>query len=176
VLAERFNRRGEKQSRQAEYNRLTALPVWARTFGEISRPGLSIGTRNSSGGRAEIALQGLRFRVRLRERRIDNLCLWSNIVHISRLQDGINFEHHNSASAPVSRLLLDLRFALTIGGNHAKDVFARSGPRLRLRAQPGVCTENLNPGVVMMKSAEYRVRTDDSSALNRARDRRIFIQ
>jgi len=39
-----------------------------------------------------------------------------------------------------------------------------------------VCTENLNPGVVMMKSAEYRVRTDDSSALNRARDRRIFIQ
>jgi hypothetical protein len=39
-----------------------------------------------------------------------------------------------------------------------------------------VCTENLNPGVVMMKSAKYRVRTDDSSALNRARDRRIFIQ
>ena len=39
-----------------------------------------------------------------------------------------------------------------------------------------VCTENLNPDVVMMKSAEYRVRTDDSSALNRARDRRIFIQ
>jgi hypothetical protein len=39
-----------------------------------------------------------------------------------------------------------------------------------------VRTENLNPGVVMMKSAEYRVRTDDSSALNRARDRRIFIQ
>jgi uncharacterized sporulation protein YeaH/YhbH (DUF444 family) len=39
-----------------------------------------------------------------------------------------------------------------------------------------VCTENLDPGVVMMKSAEYRVRTDDSSALNRARDRRIFIQ
>ena len=41
---------------------------------------------------------------------------------------------------------------------------------------PAVCTENLDPGVVMMKSAEYRVRTDDSGALNRARDRRIFIQ
>jgi two-component system NtrC family sensor kinase len=40
----------------------------------------------------------------------------------------------------------------------------------------GVCTENLDPGVVMMKSTEYRVRTDDSSALNRTRDRRIFIQ
>jgi ferredoxin-NADP reductase len=39
-----------------------------------------------------------------------------------------------------------------------------------------MCAENLDPGVVMMKSAEYRVRTDDSSALNRARDRRIFIQ
>jgi hypothetical protein len=26
-----------KQSRQAEYDRLTALPVWARTFGEIIR-------------------------------------------------------------------------------------------------------------------------------------------
>ena len=44
------------------------------------------------------------------------------------------------------------------------------------RERSAVCTENLNPGVVMMKSAEYRVRTDDSSALNRARDRRIFIQ
>jgi hypothetical protein len=39
-----------------------------------------------------------------------------------------------------------------------------------------VCTENLNSDVVMMKSAEYRVRTDDSSPLNRAMDRRIFIQ
>jgi hypothetical protein len=36
--------------------------------------------------------------------------------------------------------------------------------------------KNLNPDVVMIKSAEYRVRTDDSNALNRARDRRIFIQ
>ena len=43
-------------------------------------------------------------------------------------------------------------------------------------AKPPVCSENLTPGVVMMKSAEHRVRTDDSSALNRARDRRIFIQ
>ena len=48
-----------------------------------------------------------------------------------------------------------------------------TAPALRHGA---VCTENLDPGVVMMKSAEYRVRTDDSGALNRARDRRIFIQ
>src|ERR1700736_3745251 len=40
--------------------------------------------------------------------------------------------------------------------------------------QGPVCTENLDPGVVMMKSAEYRVRTGDSGALNRARDRRIL--
>jgi hypothetical protein len=39
-----------------------------------------------------------------------------------------------------------------------------------------VCSENLNADVVMMKSAEYRVWTYDSSPLNRARDRRIFIQ
>ena len=45
--------------------------------------------------------------------------------------------------------------------------------RLKIRH---LCTENLDPGVVMLKSAEFRVRTDDSSALNRARDRRIFIQ
>ena len=42
------------------------------------------------------------------------------------------------------------------------------------RERSAVCTENLNPGVVMMKSAEYRVRTDDSSALNRARDRCVY--
>jgi hypothetical protein len=46
----------------------------------------------------------------------------------------------------------------------------------RLTRSLAVCTESLSPGVVMMKSAEYRVRTDDSGALNRARDRRIFIQ
>ena len=53
-------------------------------------------------------------------------------------------------------------------------LFARN--KLCALVRPGVCTENLGPGVVMMKSAEYRVRTDDSSALNRTRDRRIFIQ
>ena len=52
---------------------------------------------------------------------------------------------------------------------------SRAAVRLGI-AQPPVYTENLNPGVVMMKSAEYRVRTDDSSALNRARDRSTFIR
>jgi len=40
----------------------------------------------------------------------------------------------------------------------------------------GVCTENLNPNVMMMKSAKDGVRFDASGPLNRARDRRIFIQ
>jgi len=39
-----------------------------------------------------------------------------------------------------------------------------------------VCTENLNPHVVVMKSAKYGVGFDASGPLNWARDRRIFIQ
>ena len=39
-----------------------------------------------------------------------------------------------------------------------------------------VCTENLNPDVVVMKSAKNGVRFDGSGALNRARDRRILVQ
>ena len=39
-----------------------------------------------------------------------------------------------------------------------------------------VCTENLNPHVIAMKSAKDRVRFDASGPLNWARDRRIFVQ
>ena len=39
-----------------------------------------------------------------------------------------------------------------------------------------MCTENLSPDVVVMKSAKDGVRFDASGPLNRARDRRIFIQ
>jgi len=39
-----------------------------------------------------------------------------------------------------------------------------------------VCTENLNPDVMVMKSAKNRVRIDRSDPLNRAIDRRIFVQ
>ena len=45
-----------------------------------------------------------------------------------------------------------------------------SGP-----AQP-VCTENLNPDVVVMKAAEDGVRFDASGPLNGTRDRRVFVQ
>jgi hypothetical protein len=38
-----------------------------------------------------------------------------------------------------------------------------------------VCTENLNPDVVVMESAEDRVRPDVSGPLGGARDRCIFI-
>ena len=43
-------------------------------------------------------------------------------------------------------------------------------------AERAVCTENLNPGVVVMKPAKDRSRADDSNSLNGTRDRRIFIQ
>ena len=39
-----------------------------------------------------------------------------------------------------------------------------------------VCTENSNPDVVVMESADDGERFDAPSPLNRARDRRIFIQ
>ena len=41
---------------------------------------------------------------------------------------------------------------------------------------PAVCTENLNPGIVVMESAEDGERFDASGPLNRARNRRIFVQ
>ena len=49
-------------------------------------------------------------------------------------------------------------------------------PMHTLLAVAPVCTENLNPDVVMMKSAKYGVGFDASGPLNCARDRRIFIQ
>ena len=39
-----------------------------------------------------------------------------------------------------------------------------------------VCTENLNPNVLTMKSAQYRARIYDARSLNLARDRRILVQ
>ena len=41
---------------------------------------------------------------------------------------------------------------------------------------PAVCTENLNPGVMVMKPTKDGMRFDASCRLNRARDRRIFVQ
>jgi hypothetical protein len=39
-----------------------------------------------------------------------------------------------------------------------------------------VCAKNLNPGIVVMESAEDGERFDASGPLNRTRDRRIFVQ
>jgi hypothetical protein len=39
-----------------------------------------------------------------------------------------------------------------------------------------VCTENLNPNVVVMKSAQDGVRTYDAGSLDLTRDRRILVQ
>ena len=50
-----------------------------------------------------------------------------------------------------------------------------SVPLTQFSAHP-VCTENLNPNVLMMKSAQDSVRTYDAGSLNRPRNRRIFVQ
>jgi hypothetical protein len=39
-----------------------------------------------------------------------------------------------------------------------------------------VCTENLNPHAMVMKTAKDGVRFDASGRLNRAREWRIFVQ
>ena len=39
-----------------------------------------------------------------------------------------------------------------------------------------MCTENLNPDIMVMKSAEDWAWANDSGSLNRARDRHIFSQ
>ena len=44
------------------------------------------------------------------------------------------------------------------------------------RQKSPVCTENLNPDVVVMKSTKNGVRFDGSGSLNRARNRRILVQ
>jgi len=43
-------------------------------------------------------------------------------------------------------------------------------------ATTAVCTENLNPNVLTMKSAQYGARIYDAGSLNLARDRRILVQ
>ena len=49
-------------------------------------------------------------------------------------------------------------------------------PRLSSIDRLVVCTENLNTGVVVMKSAQDGARTDHTGSLYRARDRRILVK
>ena len=46
----------------------------------------------------------------------------------------------------------------------------------RARSKRPVCTENLNPDIVVMESAEDGERFDASGPLNRASNRRILVQ
>ena len=48
--------------------------------------------------------------------------------------------------------------------------------KLRAQKERPVCTENLNPDVMVMQSAEYRVRLDIPDSLNGTKGRRIFVQ
>lgn len=63
----------------------------------------------------------------------------------------------------------------TVIGQDAKLRFRRLQERLGDPLLTVVCTENLNPDVVVMKSAKDRMCTNDAGPLNRARDRCIFI-
>ena len=50
-----------------------------------------------------------------------------------------------------------------------------TNPILAETLSRGVCTENLNTGVVVMKSAQDGACTDHTGSLNRARNRRILV-
>ena len=66
--------------------------------------------------------------------------------------------------------------------DRSQDLIGRFGPFELLRFsiisidERPVCTENLNPDIVVMKAAKDRVRFDASGPLNLTRDRRIFVQ
>jgi hypothetical protein len=55
-------------------------------------------------------------------------------------------------------------------------VDARGQGAASARVRMAVCTENLNPNVMVMKSAKDRIWRDRSDPLNRAKGGRIFIQ
>ena len=52
--------------------------------------------------------------------------------------------------------------------------YNRHARRFSIASLP-VCTEKSNPRVVMVKSAQDGVRTDETGSLNRPRIRRIFV-
>ena len=70
-----------------------------------------------------------------------------------------------------------LRNTAPAGGRaRVAPTFKNRQARTRYGGLQAVCTENLNAGVIVMQSTEERMRVNDPRPLNRARDRRIFIQ
>ena len=74
---------------------------------------------------------------------------------------------------PDGRMLVTLRDAATYITALPKKEAALPEWQAAIEA---VCTENLNPNVLAMKSAQYGARIYDAGSLNLARDRRIFVQ
>jgi hypothetical protein len=63
---------------------------------------------------------------------------------------------------------------IMLGVDGRLDEHQRSAPCCPINCV--VCTENLNPNVLTMKSAQYRARIYDAGSLNLPRDRRILVQ
>ena len=59
--------------------------------------------------------------------------------------------------------------------NTSRSREVRESNRIR-SSETAVCTENLNPEVVVMESAEDGARLYASGPLNRANSRRVFVQ
>jgi transcriptional regulator with XRE-family HTH domain len=95
------------------------------------------------------------------------------------------------ADLPVIEIGTKIRFTRRLRSLTLKEVSAATGcsesllskienghasPSLKMLQRLTVCTENLNPNIVVMKSAQDGVRTYDAGSLNRTRDRRILVQ
>ena len=92
--------------------------------------------------------------------------------------DFLSTYNYDPLSRPAFRLSLasDFNFCLPLFG-HVLPLIEKITPELyhTIQSSP-VCTENLNPDVMVMQSAEYRVRLDIPDSLNGTKGRRIFVQ
>ena len=76
-------------------------------------------------------------------------------------------------AASLARALADPRLTEIACNGYVAKSRRREATTITLMA---VCTENLNPKVMVMKSAKDRIWRDRSDPLNRAKGGRIFIQ
>src|ERR1700687_2423952 len=93
----------------------------------------------------------------------------------ARLSSRNRVKYRSTANIVKRRLSRGFGFGFLL-----RDLLIRGGisdeaQSARVTAVP-VCTENLNPNVLTMKSAQYGARIYDAGSLNLARDRRILVQ
>jgi hypothetical protein len=90
--------------------------------------------------------------------------VWNRLAYVKNPNTGRRVSRLNNKSALIITDVPELRVI-------DQDLWERVKQRQR-----GVCTENLNSHIVMMKSAKDCMRHDASGPLDRTRDWRILVQ